>query len=249
MGRIRTVKPELFKHEDLFELEHKTKLPIRVSFIGLFTCCDKSGRFKWRPRSLKLDILPYDDLDFSRVLDALMTRGFIVKYTSNGEDFGCIPSFKKHQIINNRESESELPEPAISLVIDASNTREPREDHADTGEGKGREGKEYAETSFLEFWSAYPKKVSKPDAIKAWKKINPSEELKEKIIVAVGIAKQSKDWLKENGQFIPYPATWLNAARWEDSPQVSILELPKPQYKNGDRLPNGLMWMNGMAIK
>ena len=26
----------------------------------------------------------------------------------------------------------------------------------------------------------------------------------------------SKDWLKDNGQYIPYPSTWLNQKRWED---------------------------------
>lgn len=26
----------------------------------------------------------------------------------------------------------------------------------------------------------------------------------------------SKDWLKDNGQYIPYPSTWLNQRRWED---------------------------------
>lgn len=141
MGRIRTVKPELFTHEDLFELEKLTKLPIRVSFIGLFTCCDREGRFKWRPKTLKLYVVPYDECDFSRVLDALMTRGFVVKYEVNGEEFGYMPTFNKHQVINNRESESELPNPATGLILDASSTRDPRDDHADTAEGKGKERK------------------------------------------------------------------------------------------------------------
>ena len=101
MARIRTVKPELFKHEELFELEEQTGLPIRIAFVGLFTCCDREGRFKWRPRALKLDVLPYDMVDFSRVLDALTTRGFVVKYEVDGEVFGEIPSFKRHQTINN----------------------------------------------------------------------------------------------------------------------------------------------------
>ncbi|MES2262131.1 MAG: hypothetical protein V4724_26725 [Pseudomonadota bacterium] len=148
MGRIRTVKPELFKHEDLFDLEQQTGLPIRTAFMGLFTCCDKEGRFKWRPRALKLDILPYDDLDFSRVLDALMTRGFVVKYTADDEFYGFIPTFSKHQVINNRESESELPEPDESLYISMTSTRAARVDdvtitplkHAQV-EGKGKEGK------------------------------------------------------------------------------------------------------------
>ena len=110
MARIRTVKPELFRHEALFEAELETKLPLRISFIALFTVCDREGRFRWRPRQLKLDCLPYDEIDFSRVLDALATRGFVVPYEVSGVKYGVIPSFTRHQVINNRESESVLPD-------------------------------------------------------------------------------------------------------------------------------------------
>ena len=151
MARIRTVKPELFRHEGLYELEIETKLPIRFSFAGLFTACDRRGRFKWKPRQLKLDVLPYDDLDFSRVLDALTSRGFIIKYENSGQIYGCIPTFESHQVINNRETESAIPsfEDEGSLVVDIKDesTRQPRVSHAsvtplvqDQAEGKGKEG-------------------------------------------------------------------------------------------------------------
>jgi hypothetical protein len=133
MARIRTVKPELFRHEELFELEQSTGLPIRVSFIALFTVCDREGRFKWRPRQLKLDCLPYDEIDFSRVLDALMTRGFIQKYKVSGVEYGCIPSFTTHQVINNRESASQLP----SIDESDAETDEKAEIPADSGENNG----------------------------------------------------------------------------------------------------------------
>lgn len=109
MARIRTVKPELFKHEDLYEAEAEYQLPLRLAFIALFTCCDREGRFRWRPRRLKLDIFPYDNIDISRVLDALVTRGFIVKYEKNGEVYGCIPSWSRHQNVNHREIGSDIP--------------------------------------------------------------------------------------------------------------------------------------------
>src|SRR3990172_2700325 len=92
MSRIRTVKPDLFRHEELFEAELQFKLPVRFVFIGLFTVCDREGRFRWRPRQLKLDILPYDDVDFSLALEALEKSGFIIRYEVNGISYGCIPS-------------------------------------------------------------------------------------------------------------------------------------------------------------
>ena len=141
--RIRTIKPEFFTHEGLFEAESSTGLPIRIAFAGLWCVADREGRFKWEPRRIGVQILPYDGIDFSRVMDALVTRGFIVKYRVNNAWFGCIPSFGKHQVINNRESSSNLPDwslnEAICEGIDASATREPREDNAGKGEGKGVE--------------------------------------------------------------------------------------------------------------
>ncbi|CPG76412.1 Replication protein 15 [Burkholderia pseudomallei] len=148
MGRIRTVKPELFTHEDLFEAEQETGLPLRVAFIGLFTCADREGRFKWRPRTLKLAVLPHDAVDFSRVLDALVTRGFLVRYASeSGEEIGLIPTFTKHQVINNRETPSDLPAPPANLDLTGISTRAPTrdprvDDASDTrAQGKGKEGK------------------------------------------------------------------------------------------------------------
>lgn len=146
MARIRTIKPEFFTHEDLFDLEQQTNLPIRLAFAGLWTCCDRKGRFKWRPRQLKVSILPYDDCDFSRVLDALATRGFVVKYASGTEIYGYVPSWDEHQFINNKEPESTIPEPTENQILDACLTRESREDDAlstrGVKEGKGKEGKE-----------------------------------------------------------------------------------------------------------
>jgi hypothetical protein len=148
MARIRTIKPEFFRHEGLYEAEIKTKLPLRIAYAGLWTSCDREGRFKWRPRQLKLDSLPYDDVDFSRVLDALQSRGFLVKYEIDGDQYGAIPSWKSHQVINNKELASILPEPPESLIESSTYTRESRVDDAmltplnlDQGEGKGKEGK------------------------------------------------------------------------------------------------------------
>lgn len=70
--------------------------------------------------------------------------------------------------------------------------------------------------SFARFWGAYPKKRSKGDAEKAWAKLKPSEELVNRILRAVEVAKTRDDWRKDGGKFIQYPASWLNAKGWED---------------------------------
>ena len=257
--RIRTVKPEFFKHEGLFDLEHETGLPIRVAFIGLWCLADRRGRFRWRVRTIKTELLPYDDIEFSRVLHALCTRGFIRKYEVNGEDFGWIPTFERHQIINNRESESDLPE-RVDFIEDAHACLT-REVHArarlsplragEEGEGEGeeereREGKEDIESGvpdshpkkkfggekkstpqkkgrevvssrFDQFWESYPRRVGKDEALKAWKKIKPDDDLAQDIIESVEAQKEGQlsEKLHEK-KYIPHPATWLNQGRWQD---------------------------------
>ena len=148
MARIRSIKPEFFRHHGLYELEQETGLPIRVAFAGLWTVADREGRFKWKIPELKLDCLPFDDVDFSRVLHALATRGYVCKYTHDTREYGWIPRFIDHQVINNKESASVLPPPPQDTDSDDDLTRASRVAHAcptplnlDQGEGKGREGK------------------------------------------------------------------------------------------------------------
>lgn len=83
--------------------------------------------------------------------------------------------------------------------------------------------------SFNDFWKAYPKKVSKANALKAWNKLKPNGDLVREILSALERQKTSVQWQKDNGQFIPYPATWLNGRRWEDE-QQAVSALPDYSY-------------------
>lgn len=107
--RIRTIKPEFFTHTELADLEMDTNLPVRLAYIGLWCAADKEGRFRWDPRRLGVQILPYDNVDFGAIMDALEGAGFIDRYEVEGRTFGCVPSFLRHQVINNREQDSSIP--------------------------------------------------------------------------------------------------------------------------------------------
>src|SRR5262245_22813626 len=109
--RIRTIKPEFFRHLELVRAERNSGLPLRVAYIGLWTIADRAGRFKWQPENLRLDILPHDDIDIRRVLDALISGGWVRRYVVNGQTYGVIPSFSRHQRFNSREPLSDLPSP------------------------------------------------------------------------------------------------------------------------------------------
>ncbi len=101
-----------------------------------------------------------------------------------------------------------------ALISDRSTSvQRPLSDRSTIREEKSRYI--YAQ-KFVEFYGAYPKKRAKQDAMKAWMKLKPDEELFEKIMTGLSRWAKSTDWLRDDGQFIPYPATWLNGRRWED---------------------------------
>lgn len=70
--------------------------------------------------------------------------------------------------------------------------------------------------NFEKFWKTYPKKRDKGNAEKWFFKNEPSSELVEVMINQIERFKDTEEWKKQDGQFIPYPTTWLNAKMWED---------------------------------
>lgn len=74
--------------------------------------------------------------------------------------------------------------------------------------------KSYTE-EFEQFWSAYPKKIGKKAAQKAFQHISDRPAIST-LLEALAQAKKSYQWSKDSGQFIPYPVTWLNQGRWDD---------------------------------
>jgi hypothetical protein len=72
------------------------------------------------------------------------------------------------------------------------------------------------EAEFSAFWAAYPKKKSKGDAYRAWLQTKSRRPELSVILKALVVLKESEDWLRDGGQWIPYPATWLRAWGWAD---------------------------------
>jgi len=89
-------------------------------------------------------------------------------------------------------------------------------------------------TEFDEFWKAYPKKVAKGDARKAWEQTKNIRPELAKILEAIRDQSRSDQWMKAGGQFIPYPATWLRAERWDDELSVALPGVvnEKPWYES-----------------
>lgn len=118
MARIRTCKPDFFRHEQLQELEkqHPGLRPMLV-YEGLWTQADREGRFPWKPKTLALDILPFlqdthgGTISMEAVMALLAAEGFILRYTVAGVEYGAVVEWHRHQLVSRDEPASEIPAP------------------------------------------------------------------------------------------------------------------------------------------
>lgn len=94
----------------------------------------------------------------------------------------------------------------VTVTVQETDTETEADTEADTDKTIG----------FASFWSTYPKKIAKPNAIKAFKAAKLKAGEIDSILTDIETRKQSDDWTKENGKYIPNPATYLNQRRWED---------------------------------
>lgn len=110
-----------------------------------------------------------------------------------------------------------------TVIVNSSNS---------TNVVKKRVRKKYEDTpEFEAFWNAYPKQKAKTEAREAFAKVDvPLQTL----LDALEVQKRSNDWTKDGGQYIPYPAKWLNKRRWEDSMDAKPIETDR--YANLRRL-------------
>lgn len=181
MARIRTVKPEFFRHELLQDLEitHQGKYPMLV-FAGLWGHCDKAGRFEWKPRTLKLDILPFMAFDMAETLTILEQAKLIERYTVEGREYGLIPSFSEHQRIGGKEAEGPEKYPAPNREATGKKRGSTREATGIAGrEGKGREEEGKGERQQRSLGSRLPADWQPSELLTAWAgKERPDLDLK-----------------------------------------------------------------------
>ena len=107
MARCRTIKPSFFANETLAECSPLA----RLLFAGLWCWADRHGRLEDRPRRIRAEILPYDQVDADVLLAELEHRGFLTRYESGGTRVIQIVAFLKHQRPHPKEASYDLPLP------------------------------------------------------------------------------------------------------------------------------------------
>jgi hypothetical protein len=223
MARIRTIKPEFFTSSDIVSL---TPLS-RLFYVSLWCEADREGRLAWTPKTLQYRYLPGDKVKIDALAQELSEAGLIRIYEVDGKQYADIPSFAKHQVINNREPQSTFP----AFNGDACVTRESGVKAEGRKEGKERKEGTRDENRFEEFWSAYPKRVAKGQARNFYDQAVTTGTPEDLIISAA--KRYSEARAGQDDKFTKHPAAWLNSQSWLD-------ETGAPENKTSD--PEDLYW-------
>jgi len=175
-----------------------------VLFTRLIMKADDYGNFHGDDRIVESICFPLGcRFSVQNALSELGTRGLIIAYMVDDRLYLNIPNFGQRL----RNVTRKFPANGGELPQSADIARPERK--------KNRIEEEENRKDFDAFWAAYPKKVGKGTAEAAW--ANATLPDLDTILKAVHKAKQSADWIKERGAYIPHPSTWLNQRRWEDS--------------------------------
>lgn len=235
MPRNRIVHPGLFTDDELFEAEKTSGLPIRLAYAGLSCVADREGRFEWKPRQLKLDVLPYDPCDFDTVLEVLAAGGWIRSYEVDGRKYAHIPNFGKYQHPHRREKASALPQPPERRGSDKGRAKDRPSAVPVASQGQNEPGglrttvyglrttvsKDSAPSGaryspeFEQARAAYPKRPgdSKAEAYRAWNaRLGQGEEI---AVMLAGILAYAATCLREKTEprFVKHMATFLGPDR------------------------------------
>ncbi len=217
MARSRNLKPSFFLDDELADLPPL----VRILFQGLWCISDRDGRCEYRPKRIKAQILPYDQIDIVDALSMLANGGFVVIYKTDESatewQYIQVLNFARHQHPHSKEQASTIQAPDLSganpsltlnpitLTLNPITTSKPRRTAA----------------RFDDFWFEYPKKVERKKALAKWKARNLDSKADE--IIADVINRKTNDgkWLpNDKGEtFIPNPTTYINGDRWDDELQ------------------------------
>lgn len=201
-----------------------------------------SGRVCFKSNAVLAEFCQCSESKVSKTVSKLIDLGYIKCVSFDGRK-----RFLQSCLVNFTRQNSTIYESAEQILQDSNTVNNPLnnifnntpynppmgEEGQSQAEGKAKPPKrkkatakeDYNLEGFDAFYAAYPRHEGKAAALKAWNKLKPDIVLQTKMGKALAAQKQSQQWLKNNGQYIPMPSTWLNGRRWEDeSPQSQSQE-------------------------
>lgn len=209
MARIRYLKPDFFVDSDLSELSFQH----RLIFCGLWCHADKSGRLKYEPKKLKVQIVPYDNIKIEPILIDLSKKPFIQIYEVEGVRYIQIVNWNKHQNPHHTEKESVIPEfngyltvkqPLLNvddaISISSHSHISSYSNNIDTYD-------------FNIIWLKYPRRLGRRDAERHFRSSVKNDQDMENLNKSLNNFLNSKV-CKGDPKYIPHGSTWFN--NWKD---------------------------------
>ena len=195
--------PLYISYETGIPLEGALKGLERLSEVGFLTL-DKGSEWVWIHEMLSYqmgdDLKPNDNRIkhiiklYHNIPESLIKSSFYEKY-------------KEKYLLN-----LEAPLKPLISPFEANNNNN-NNNNSNNNNNKKEKNIKKENPDFDAFWKAYPRKTAKKNAEQAWKKVSTPLDT---ILNAIERQKKTQQWTKDNGAFIPHPATWLNQERWND---------------------------------
>lgn len=215
-------------------------------YTWLLPCQDNKGRMEGDADILKGMIFPRQHKITMAMVERWMLElhnaGLVFRYQVNGSGYLQFPTdaVEEYQkLLGHMKDESDFPGPPedayatwLKDVRTSIYQYEPvytsTNECVQKGSSRVVEGKGSSRVGegFARFWSAYPRKEGKSDALRAWERLEPDAALVSQILTALEAHRLSPQWQDDGGRYIPHPSTWLNGKRWED--QLEPLRDGKP---------------------
>ena len=223
MARYRRIKPEFYSDDKIIELTHSA----RLFFIGMWTFSDDTGVIQNKPRMLKAQIFPADDISVDDVQDILrmLYECDLIVYNDD-QTLIRIKGFLSHQKIDR-------PQPSKHVFVEgqhghfddhSTNTRRTIVDTVSkvktskVSKDKLKENGQIQE-AFDHLWIIYPKKQKKARCSRVFKALNKTN--REACIR--GVKRYIKYW-ELNGtsiSHVPMLSSFISDARWDDDLDMS----------------------------
>ncbi len=203
----------------IIDTDHFMDLPLSAQclYFHMVVRADDDGFLGKQKKIMRMLGANEDDLFL------LQTRGFVIPFDTG---VCVITHWRVHNLIRSDRYNETIYKDEKELLVSYQSTYQmaPQGRLVKGRVGKGRVGKGnntlladgLRDSGFDLFWKTYPRKVKKAEAQTAWMKHKADRPPIDEIVTTIEAWSKADDWTKDNGQFIPYPASWINSRRWED---------------------------------
>lgn len=251
MARIRTVKPELWTDPEFVDCSTNA----RLLFVAALNFASDYGVLLDNPKQLKMLCFPGDSFDVADLVDELVAHNLWCRRVApDGAAVLIIRTFAQHQRVDKRQ-DGRWGDPATWAEFpDHSGNVPGTVDEQDaTGrpvmEGNGEDNSpapsapvaDVPDEQFAQFWDAYPRKLVRKEALKAWRTAVKSTDPD---VIIAGLEPWRSYWRKQRTaqEHIPHGATWLRQERWLETPSSGPPARDQQVSQNGELMAPGVQF-------